>query len=290
MPRAPVWLPALLLAGLGTSTAAVTVVDDTGQHITLAAPASRLVSLAPGATEMLFAAGAGDRIIATVEYSDEPAAAHLVPRIGDVIAIDMERLVALRPDVAVVWPGGGNVAQIEQIGRIGIPLYRQQVNSLADLPASLRRLGALAGTSAQAERSAGELETRLARLSHLYENNKPPAVLLEVWNHPIYTVGGTHLMSDALRICGARNVFGDLHELGPAVDIEAVVARNPDIIIAASPPGAGAEWVADWQRFRMLRAVRSGKVIPFEDQRLTRLGPSVVDATEGLCKVLAGAR
>jgi len=314
--HAPVWLPALLFAGLGVAAiaavaaatgttatnaatgaapaagprAAVTVVDDTGQRITLAAPASRLVSLAPGATEMLFAAGAGDRIIATVEYSDEPAAAHLVPRIGDVIAIDMERLVALRPDVAVVWPGGGNIAQIEQIGRIGIPLYRQQVNTLADLPASIRRLGVLAGTSADAERSARELEGRLARLSHLYENKQPPTVLLEVWNHPIYTVGGTHIMSDALRICGARNVFSDLHELGPAVDIEAIVARNPGIIIAASPPGAGAEWVADWQRFRMLRAVRNNKVIPFEDQRLTRLGPSVIDATEGLCKVLAGAR
>ena len=272
-----------------TATAA-TLKDDAGFVVTLPSHPRRIVSLAPGATEMLFAAGAGPQVVATVEYSDEPAAAKQVPRIGDVVAIDLERLVALRPEVTVVWPGGGNPAQIEEIGRMGIPLYRQQVNSLADLPGSLRRLGVLAGTSAVAEQAARSIEARLSGLAHKYANDQHPTVLLQVWNHPIYTVGGTHLMSDALQLCGARNVFGDLRELGPVVDIEAVVARNPDIIVAAAPPGSGPEWVADWQRFRALRAVRNGHVIVFDDKRLTRLGPSVVDATEELCKVLAKAR
>ncbi len=263
--------------------------DDTGHTVTLPAIPTRIISLAPGATEMLFAAGAGKHVIATVEYSDEPAAAKQVPRIGDVVAIDMEKLVALRPEVAVVWPGGGNPAQIEEISRMGIPLYRQQVNTLADLAGSLRRLGALAGTSESAEKAARDVELRLATLEHTYDKGRHPSVLLEVWNHPIYTVGGTHLMSDALKICGARNVFGDLRDLGPAIDVEAVVARNPDIIVAAAPPGAGPDWLADWKRFTTLRAVRAGNLIAFEDQRLTRLGPSVVDATESLCKVLATA-
>jgi len=266
---------------------AVRVIDDAGLSVVLASNPTRIVSLAPGATEMLFAAGAGKHIIATVQYADEPAAAKQVPRIGDVVAIDMEKLVALRPEVAVVWPGGGNPAQIEEIGRMGIPLYRQQVNSLGDLPASLRRLGKLAGTSDVAEQAARGLETRLAALAHRYENSRHPTVFLQVWNHPIYTVGGTHLISDALKLCGVRNVFGDLRDLGPAVDIEAVVARNPDIIVAAAPPGAGTEWLADWKRFTTLHAVRSGNLVTFEDQRLTRLGPSVIDATEELCKVLA---
>ena len=268
----------------------MTVTDDTARAVTLPKVPTRIVSLAPGATEMLFAAGAGQKLIATVEYSDEPAAARKVPRIGDVVAIDMEKLLALRPEVAVVWPGGGNPAQIEEIGRMGIPLYRQQVNTLADLPQSLRRLGALAGTELAAGQAASELESRLAKLARVYGNGKHPTVLLEVWNHPIYTIGGTHLMSDALKVCGARNVFGDLRDLGPAVDVEAVVARNPDIIIAAAPPGIGTDWLEDWRRFGSLRAVRRGNLIAFEDQRLTRLGPSVVDATEELCKVLATAR
>jgi len=269
--------------------AALIVPDDSGHTLTLPATPTRIISLAPGATEMLFAAGAGQRVIATVQYADEPAAAKQVPRIGDVVAVDMEKLVALRPEVVVVWPGGGNPAQIEEIGRLGIPLYRQQVNALADIPASIRRLGALAGTAATAEQAARNIEARLAALSHMYEGGRHPSVLLQVWNHPIYTVGGTHLISDALRLCGARNVFGDLRDLGPAVDIEAVVARNPDIIVAAAPPGAGPEWLADWRRFTTLRAVRNDNLITFDDQRLTRLGPSVVSATEALCKVLAAA-
>jgi iron complex transport system substrate-binding protein len=293
---AAAWAVAWVVAATAPA-AALTVTDDTGQPVTLAHPALRIISLAPGATEMLFAAGAGDRLIATVDFSDEPAAAKRVPRIGDVTAVDMERLVALHPDVVVVWPGGGNPAQIEKIAQSGIPIYRQQVNRLADLPASLRRLGALTSDAAVAEQAARTVAAELARIARDYGGGArpagaaaagaPPTVLLEVWNRPIYTVGGTHLMSDALNSCGVRNVFGDLKELGPVIDTEAVIARNPDIIVAAAPPGEGASWLAEWRRFGSLSAVRAGRLIAFEDQRLSRLGPSVVIATEALCKALA---
>ena len=271
------------------ASAAIALVDDTGQRVTLSKPPLRIISLAPGATEMLFAAGAGDRVVATVEFSDEPPAAKRVPRIGDVTAVDMERLVTLRPDIVVVWPGGGNPAQIEKIAQLGIPLYRQQVNRLADLPASVRRLGALAADSTVAERAARALEDQLRHITHEYGGGKHPTVLLEVWNRPIYTVGGTQLMSDALALCGARNVFGDLKELSAVIDTEAVIARNPDIIVAAAPPSEGAGWLTEWQRFGSLSAVRNGRLIAFEDQGLVRLGPSVLTATERLCRALAAA-
>ncbi len=279
-----------LAAAPAPGATAQTVTDDTGARITLPGPARRIVSLTPGATEMLFAAGAGDRVIATVEYSDTPEAARRIPRIGDVAAIDVERLVALRADVAIIWPGGGNAAQIEKIARLGLPLYRQEVDALAALPGSLRRLGNLAGTSAVAESKAREFETRLARLRREYAGNTRATVLLQIWNRPIYTVGGTQVMSDALSVCGARNVFADLKDPGPAVDVEAVIARDPDIIVAAGPAGAAAAWLDDWRRFPALRAVRSGHLVPFEDDRFSRLGPSVLDATEALCAVLARVR
>ena len=271
------------------SAAAVTFVDDTGRRVTLSKPPLRIISLAPGATEMLFAAGAGDRVVATVEFSNEPPAAKRVPRIGDVTAVDMERLVTLRPDIVVVWPGGGNPAQIEKIAQLGIPLYRQQVNRLADLPASVRRLGALAADSTVAERAARALEDQLQHITHEYGGGKHPSVLLEVWNRPIYTVGGMQLMSDALTLCGARNAFGDLKELSAVIDTEAVIARNPDVIVAVAPPSEGAGWLTEWQRFSSLSAVRNGRLIAFEDQGLVRLGPSVLTATVGLCKALAAA-
>ena len=287
MLRLALVLLSVLVFASRAHAAPLTVLDDTGRRVTLPKPPSRIISLAPGATEMLFAAGAGDRVIATVRYSDEPATAKRIPRIGDVTAVDMERLVALAPDVVVVWPGGGNPAQIEKIVQLGIPVYRQQVNRLADLPASVRRLGALAPDSSVAEAEARSLEEQLEHLAHEYGGGKHPTVLLEVWNHPVYTVGGTQLMSDALSLCGARNVFGDLKELSAVVDIEAVIARNPDIIVAAAPPSEGASWLADWKRYGGLNAVRNGRLIAFEDQGLSRLGPSVLTATAGLCKALS---
>ena len=181
--------------------------DDLGSAVEVRPAPLRIVSLTPGATEMLFAAGGGGQLIATVQYSSEPAAARAVPRIGDVATIDMERLVALRPEVVIAWPAGGNPAQRAKIAALGNPLYQQQVARLADLPASLRRLGTLAGTEAVAEQSAAALEARLSALERTYSAATPlrqrPTVLLQVWNRPIYTVGGRHLMSDALELCGS---------------------------------------------------------------------------------------
>src|ERR1700732_253557 len=203
LPRERRFLLALCLgvAAAGSASAAHTVSDDVGRQVTVRDPPLRIVSLTPGATEMLFAAGAGEQVIATVEYSEEPPAPRRSARIGDVAAVDMERLVALRPDVVVAWPAGGNPAQREKIARLNIPVYEHQGGRLHDLAVSAARLGRLAG--------AGKL----------------PTVLLQVWNRPLYTVGGQHLMSDALAICGARNVFGDLPEAGPLLDAEAVIGQ-----------------------------------------------------------------
>jgi iron complex transport system substrate-binding protein len=279
-------------SGVAVAAAPRTVVDDLGRSVSVPAPPLRIVSLSPAATEMLFAAGAGAQLIATVEYSNEPPAARAITRIGDAAMIDMERLVALRPDVVVAWASGGNPAQQARIATLGVPLYEQQLEHLADLPAAIRRLGALASTQTAAGHAADELAVRLAALERTYgggagRDAPRPSVLLQVWNRPIYTVGGRHLMSDAVRICGARNVFADLPEAGPVVDIEAVIARNPDIILVLAPPGEGAAWAADWQRFPNLAAVRAQRVVSFEDQALSRLGPSVVGATEKLCRALA---
>jgi len=164
------------------------------------------------------------------------------------------------------------------------------VARLADIPGAVRRLGALAATTVVAERAAATMEARLAALTATYgaRPGRRPSVLLQVWNRPIYTVGGKHLMSDALVLCGARNVFADLPEAGPIVDMESIIARDPDIIVAAAPTGEGAAWVADWTQLRSLSAVRHKRVVAFEDQALSRLGPSVIGATENLCRTLAG--
>jgi iron complex transport system substrate-binding protein len=281
-------LLAVLAAPWGHAASAF--LDDTGQSVTLPHPARRIVSLAPSSTEMLFAAGAGAQVIATTEFADEPPAARRIPRIGDSAAVDLERVLVLRPDVIVLWPAGTGAAQVERIAALHVPLYRQQVQTLADLPRSVRRLGALAGTQPFAELAARALETHLAHLRARYAQRRRVTVLLQVWNHPIYTVGSTQLMSDVLEVCGAHNVFADLTDPGPAVSVEAVIARDPDVIVTTAPGRAASEWLSDWRRFAALRAVRAGNLLAFEDQRLSRLGPSVLGAADALCELLDAAR
>ena len=289
--RSALALLAVAAAVCVAAGAARIVTDDDGRAVTVRPPPLRIVSLSPGGTEMLFAAGAGREVVATVEYSDVPPEAKQVPRIGDAVSIDLERLVRIHPDVVVAWPSGGNPAQREKVAQLGIPVYEQQAQRLKDLAPSIRRLGALAGTETEAEAAARRIEARVASLERTYAGAERGArhasVLLQVWNRPIYTVGGQHLMTDALELCGARNVFADLPEAGPVVDIEAVIARDPDIIIAAGPPGESAAWLADWKRFGTLKAVKSGRLLAFEDQALSRLGPSFLDATEELCRAIA---
>jgi len=238
---------------------------------------------------MLLAAGAGSQLVATIEYPGQPESERRLPKIGSIAAIDMERLIALRPDVVVLWPDGNDPAQIATIERLGIPVYRQEAVTLDGIAESLRRLGKLAGTSSVADREARNLQAKLAMLRKEYAHvSHPPTVLLEVWDRPLYTVGGRELLSDALRVCGARNAFADLPGRAPAIGVEAVIARNPDIIIAAAPPGSGASWLARWGRFPSLRAVKAGRLMAFEDQRLIGLGPRVIDATAALCAKIAG--
>ena len=269
----------------------VTVTDDFGRSVTVHYPPQRIVSLAPAATSMLSAAGAGGELVGTIEYSGQPASEKKLANVGSAYAVDLERLIALKPDVVVVWPDGNNPAQIATIERLGIPVYRQEAVTLDGIGDSLRRLGRLTGMAGAADRAASALELKLAGLRKQYANVRhPPTVLLEVWDKPLYTVGGRELMSDALGVCGARNVFAELPRRAPAIGIEAVLARNPDMIIAAAPPGQGASWLAEWRRFPSLQAVRTGRLMAFEDQRLSGLGPGVIDATAAMCRKIAALR
>lgn len=282
-------LAAWVVAG-PAGAAGLVVVDDTGARMELARAPLRIVSLAPSSTEMLFAIGAGPRVVATVEYSVEPAAARSVPRIGDAFAIDLERVVALRPDVIVAWPEGNNPAQLAKVERLGIPMYRQTVHTLRDLPASMRRLGRLTALTGSAEAAARGVEARLDALQSKYAARPEVSVFLQIWDRPLYTVGGRSLMSDALRVCRARNVFAELREIAPAVDIEAVLARDPQAIIVAAEDASAQGWLGAWNRFQGLRAVRRGALATFHDARLTRLGPSAVEATDRLCETVDDVR
>jgi iron complex transport system substrate-binding protein len=266
------------------------VVDDEGHSIRMTHPARRIVALSPGATAMLFAAGGGDRIVGTAHFSVEPAAARRIARIGDAHGFDLERIVALHPDVVVAWSGGASAAQLAPLERAGLVVYRHRVVRLGDVAPAIERLGTLLGTQPTAHAAATALQARIEALRSQHRSAAPPRVLVQVWDRPVYTVGGAQLISDAVEVCGYRNLFGDLRDPAPAVALEAIAARDPDAILAlAADPQMARDWLQRWHALPSLRAVQRGALLSFVDARLSRLGPEVVDATEDLCRVLAGA-
>ncbi len=283
---------ALVLALLqGPSQAAdvpaLTLQDDDQHTLQLTRPAQRIVSLAPGATAMLFAAGAGERVVGTSAYSDEPDAAKRVERVGDAQSFDLERILALHPDVVVVWSGGTSPTQLARLEGVGLRIYHHRLARLDDIAASLTRLGRLAGTEVAAQAAAAAVTQRIAALRERYMQAAPATVLLQVWDRPIYTVGRTEIMTDVIHACDYRSLYEDLTDPGPAVTLESVLARDPQIILALAPDAiSGRDWAAAWRAYPSMRAVRSGRVIAWTDQRLSRLGPSIVDAAEDLCRAL----
>jgi len=275
-----------ILAAAGTWSAT----DDDGRTLTLAAPAKRIVSLSPGATALLFAAGAGAQIVGTSEYSVEPEAAKGIQRVGDSQSFDSELILSLHPDVVIAWVDGTPEAQIARIERLGIPVYRHHVQRLDDLAVAMRRLGQLAGTQAVAQVSAAALEAQLHQIRAQYHNEHPPSILIQIWQSPVYTVGAGEMLSDALASCGYKNLYSDLSAASPAVTLESVLGRRPEVILALAPDdAAAAEWLAQWQRFPAIPAVAHGRLVGFSDQALSRLGPATVAATAALCATLKGA-
>lgn len=270
--------------------AEVQAVDDAGHTVRLEQPARRIVSLAPHLTELLFAAGAGARVVGTVAYSDHPPAARAVARIGDSAQLDLERIVALRPELIVVWRNGNSAQQIERIAALGIPVYSSESRRLDGIARTLRRLGSLAGTEATAEARAEAFEGRIAALRERYAGRRELRVFYQIWHRPLLTVNGSHLISEALALCGAGNVFAGLAPLTPTVSMEAVVQADPDAIVTGSIDPRGPDNLDAWRRLDSLRATRLGNLVVVDPDKLHRQSDRIAEGVAELCESLDAVR
>lgn len=274
--------------------AAVSVIDDAGNTVTLAQPARRIVSLAPHVTELLYAAGGGDRIVGTVSYSDYPPQARDLPRVGDNKALDLERIAALKPDLIVVWRHGNAQKQTDRLRALGLPLFFSEPRKLESIPENLEKLGRLMDTGPVATRAAADFRQQVETLRKTYANRPPVTVFYQVWQQPLMTLNGQHMVSDMLALCGGRNLFGNEPPLVPTVSVEAVVAGNPEAMMTA---GLGAtrpdKPLADfsmWEKWRSVTAVARNNLFIIDGDLVNRAGPRVVQGAAQICKDLDIAR
>jgi len=269
--------------------AAVSVTDDAGQVVSVAQPARRIVSLAPHATELLYAAGAGELIVGVLDSSDWPPEVRSKPRVGDARALDLERIITLAPDLVVTWPYAAP-AQVGALLARGVPVFVADPATIDGIAADLERLGSLAGTSPTANARAAQFRARLARVAADRGDAPPVRVFYEIWNVPLYTIGGRHLITEAIAFCGGENVFASLSLPAPGVSVEAVLAARPEAIVAGADRGLRPAWLDDWKRWSSLPAVASGNLFVVDANLLHRAGPRFVEGVEALCAALDQAR
>lgn len=270
--------------------AEITVTDDSGRSVTLKQPAQRIISLTPHLTELLFAAGAGERVVGAVEYSNYPPAARRIARIGDSAQLDLERILALNPDLIVVWQSGSAQRQLDKLLRLGIPAYYNEPRRLADIARAIEQLGRLAGTEAVALPAAHAFAAREAGLRQRYAGRAQVTVFYQIWDKPLMTVNGDHLISDVMRLCGGQNIFAALKPLTAEVSIEAVLSLDPEAIVGVTAEAGQAENLELWKKWPRQRAVARSNLFLIHSDLISRNTPRILDGAEQLCAQLDAAR
>ena len=283
-------LAAVLCLGSGLARAQVCVTDDVDRKVCLEKPAQRIIALSPGATELLFAAGAGEQVVGAVSFSDYPPAAKKLPRVGSYKRLDLEAVLALKPDLIVAWQSGNPMEQVERLQAMGVPVYHSEPRRFEDISTTLERLATLAGTEAVGQGAADALRSGMDSLRQRYAEAAPVTVFYQVWEEPLMTVNNDHLISEAIQICGGVNVFGELTSLAPKISREAVLAKDPEVIIAGGMGEDDPAWLDPWKQFSSLRAVKHDNLFFVAPSTLQRPTPQMLAGTRTLCSHLDTVR
>jgi len=280
----------LLLFIIALPALAITVQDFAGREVTLKQPARRIVALAPDIVENLFSAGAGDRVVGAVSYSNYPQQAKAIPEVGTYNAFSLEKILALQPDLVVMWGSGNGMQTLSKLEGLGVPVYVSELRKLSDVPESIRRLGQLAGTDTVAEAEARRIESEIESLHNRYSGRRSLGVFYQIWNEPLQTVNREHLISEIIALCGGHNVFGDANALAPRISVESVLLRDPDAIVASGMGEARPEWLDQWRAYPSLKAVAGDALFFINPDHLQRPTARILLGAQHLCQQLEQVR
>jgi len=293
MARTPALILFLVLTALVPCTISaqpISATDSQGHLVTLATPAQRLVALAPHLVENIFSAGAGDKLVGTVGYSDFPPEAQSLPIVGDFGTFSIERIAQLEPDLILMWGSGNGPAAWEKLQALGIPIYVDEIRHLDDIPTSLRNIGRLTGTEPVAERAARSFEHDIEALRARFARMVDVSVFYQIWHEPLQTLGGNHLMNQVISLCGGHNVFADTPGLAPVVSIESVLIANPTAIIASGAGPDRPQWLERWQDYPTLKAVQTKQIYYIDPDLIQRPTLRLATGAQLICQNLDASR
>jgi len=297
MPRPSVAVGIALLAAM-VQAAAFVETDDAGHAVSFERPARRVITLAPSLTELVFAAGGGDAVVAADSSSNYPGAMHAIPRIGDASRLDVERIVALKPDLVVVWRHGNTNRELDQLEAAGLRLFRLEPQRLDEVVLAIERLGRVLGKEAVAGPAAGSMRDALAALRRRHAKDKEVRVFYQVWSSPLMTINRRQIVSEVIELCGGRNVFAALAPLVPQVATESVLAADPEAVLTADELGGStlvrrdiqAAAFATWRRYPDLAATKGRWFFTLNGDAISRQGPRIVAGAAAMCEALDEVR
>jgi len=276
-----------LVLTLRAPAAALTTRDMLGRPVTLAAPASRIVSLVPSVTEILFALGAEDRLVGVTDFCDYPPAARQKPSVGGMVSPNLEVLVSRKPDLVVATTEGTREETVAQLGRLRIPTYLVVAHRVTDVTALVSHLGELTGRRAAADALRARIEQRVDAVRRAVAPYRRPRVLYVLWPEPLIVPGRDALVTELIRLAGGESISAGDGDSYPRYSLEAAVAKAPEVILLANH-GANTGPIdrERWQRLSELPAIRAGRLHQVEGNLLHRYGPRVVDGLEQLARVI----
>jgi iron complex transport system substrate-binding protein len=283
----------LLLVGLLVGCqahAAIEVIDDNGDKLSLISAANRIISLSPNTTEILFHIGAGSKIVGADEYSNYPPAANNIIRVNNHAAANYELIISLKPDLVIAWQSGNGEKIIARLRELGLPVFVVETQSMADIPFLYKRLGKLSGQSKQADQQAEIFADKLQQLHQSFAFRKKIRTFYQIWNDPLMTLNGEHILTDIIELCGGVNVFEDSVALVPYVNMESVLAKDPQVIISGGANQNDLWNLGIWQKWSGLSAVKNKQIYSIPSDLLQRHSDRILQGAELVCQHLEHAR
>jgi iron complex transport system substrate-binding protein len=284
-------LLSILMAWCSLSVMAdVRVVDDNDDEVRLAAPAQRIISLAPNITEVLFHIGAGEQIVGADEYSNYPEAAKQILRVNNHAAANYELILSLKPDLVIAWQSGNGDKIISPLRKLGIPVFVVETREIERIPNLFRRFGQLSGNNELAQQRIEEFTQRLQLLGDAQIGKSVVRTFYQIWDQPLITLNGKHMVSDVIELCGGVNVFADAAPLVPYVNIESIVAADPQVIIAGGSQDEQSSWFSSWQKWDGISAVQHKQIYLIPADLMQRHSVRILDGAQMMCEYLDNAR
>jgi len=280
----------LLQPVVASSATAITITDDLDNQLEFDQPVKSLVALSPHLAELVYEAGADEKLVATVDYADFPQAAKTIPRVGSYNAWDYEKILALKPDVVLVWLSGSGHASVEKLRQLGLKVYVSEPVALTDISETVRDIGRMAATDKVAENNAHHFEQAIYRLSSQYAKKRKVRYFYQVWSEPLISINGRQLISRLFELCGGENVFAHVPVLAPVISLEELLISNPEVIMGGARETDKQRWLAQWKKWSALSAVKKNNLYFIDPDLLSRQTSRMLQGAKQVCLMLEQAR